>query len=458
MKSITLGLRGQLVLLILSALVLAQAASFWFLFDERGQAIRAAQGRETADRAVNVVRLIENGPANLHDEILNAATSSLVRFTLSERAGVDHADHGSGGNIESRIRGALDGELDRGILIEIHDVELPREVFNPSDSNMAEMHREMMLGSVSAIEMQLAIELKDGRWLNVGTRFHRPPIQWPWASVLSFGLTAATLVGIALWYGLSRVTGPLRNLARAADRFGRGDEPVKIASEGPVEVRELSSALLRMQDRIGRFVAERMRLLAALGHDLRSPLTALRVEAELVDDDDTRNRLITSIEEMQGMVETTLNYAKGISGSEEFETVELAGYLRALVNDMHATLPVDAPEDLRLKVRPVSLRRALRNLIENALRYGETPEIEARAETDIVVIDIKDQGPGIADEDLEHVFDPYVRLEESRSRDTGGIGLGLSIARTIIQAHGGDLRLLNREGGGLIARIELPVG
>ena len=190
MKSITLGLRGQLVLLILSALVLAQAASFWFLFDERGQAIRAAQGRETADRAVNVVRLIENGPANLHDEILNAATSSLVRFTLSERAGVDHADHGSGGNIESRIRGALDGELDRGILIEIHDVELPREVFNPSDSNMAEMHREMMLGSVSAIEMQLAIELKDGRWLNVGTRFHRPPIQWPWASVLSFGLEA----------------------------------------------------------------------------------------------------------------------------------------------------------------------------------------------------------------------------------------------------------------------------
>ena len=458
MKSITLGLRGQLVLLILSALVLAQAASFWFLFDERGQAIRAAQGRETADRAVNVVRLIENGPANLHDEILNAATSSLVRFTLSERAGVDHADHGSGGNIESRIRGALDGELDRGILIEIHDVELPREVFNPSDSNMAEMHREMMLGSVSAIEMQLAIELKDGRWLNVGTRFHRPPIQWPWASVLSFGLTAAILVGIALWYGLSRVTGPLRNLARAADRFGRGDEPVSIVSEGPVEVRELSSALLRMQDRIGRFVAERMRLLAALGHDLRSPLTALRVEAELVDDDDTRNRLITSIEEMQGMVETTLNYAKGISGSEELETIELAGYLRALVSDMHATLPVDAPEDLHLKARPVSLRRALRNLIENALRYGETPKIEARAETDTVVIDIKDQGPGIADEDLEHVFDPYVRLEESRSRDTGGIGLGLSIARTIIQSHGGDLRLLNREGGGLIARIELPVG
>ncbi len=458
MKSITLGLRGQLVLLILSALVLAQAASFWFLFDERGQAIRAAQGRETADRAVNVVRLIENGPANLHDEILNAATSSLVRFTLSERAGVDHADHGSGGNIESRIRGALDGELDRGVLIEIHDVELPREVFNPSDSNMAEMHREMMLGSVSAIEMQLAIELKDGRWLNVGTRFHRPPIQWPWASVLSFGLTAAILVGIALWYGLSRVTGPLRNLARAADRFGRGDEPVSIVSEGPVEVRELSSALLRMQDRIGRFVAERMRLLAALGHDLRSPLTALRVEAELVDDDDTRNRLITSIEEMQGMVETTLNYAKGISGSEELETIELAGYLRALVSDMHATLPVDAPEDLRLKARPLSLRRALRNLIENALRYGETPKIEARAETDTVVIDIKDQGPGIADEDLEHVFDPYVRLEESRSRDTGGIGLGLSIARTIIQSHGGDLRLLNREGGGLIARIELPVG
>lgn len=458
MKSLTLGLRGQLVLLIMVALVVAQAASVWFLVDERGQAIRAAQGRETADRAANVVRLIENGPTSLHEEILNAATSSLVRFTISDRPNVDHTDHGLGGIIETRIRGTLDGVDDRGILVEIHDIQPPTEMFDVGDTSMAAMHREMMRGSISAIEMQLAIELNDGRWLNVGTRFHRPPIQWTWASVMSFGITAATLVGVALWFGLSRVTGPLRNLARAAERFGHGDEPVALVPEGPAEVRELSSALLRMQDRIGRFVSERMRLLAALGHDLRSPLTALRVEAELVDDGDTRNRLITSIEEMQGMVETTLSYAKGIAGTEELETVDLATYLQSLVNDMHAAVPINSPEDVHLNVRTVSLRRALRNLIENAQRYGGTPEVEASVGSDRIVVDIKDRGPGIADEDLERVFDPYVRLEESRSRDTGGIGLGLSIARTIIRAHGGELRLIKREGGGLIARVELPDG
>lgn len=456
MRGIQLGLRAQLVLLILAALVVAQTASVWFLVDERGQAIRAAQGRETADRAANVVRLIEVGPTSLHDEILAAATSSLVRFSISDLPSVDHIDHGAGGVIENRIRATLDGEDSRTILVEIHEIDPVLEMVDHRGDPMAAMHREMMGGTVSAIEMELAIELRDGRWLNVGTRFHRPPIQWPWASVLSFGLTAAALVGVALWYGLSRVTGPLRNLASAAERVGRGDDPVRLAPEGPVEVRELSAALLRMQDRLTRFVSDRMRLLAALGHDLRSPLTALRVEAELIDDLDARGRLISSIEEMQDMVETTLSYARGMSGAEEPEAVEIDTYLRELLNDMHAEVPVSTSKGVWATVRPVTLRRALRNLIENALRYGGAPEIETYAVPDHVVVEIKDRGPGIAEEDLERVFDPYVRLEESRSRDTGGIGLGLSIARTIIRAHGGELYLMNREGGGLIARVALP--
>lgn len=457
MKRPKLGLRTQLVLLILLALSLAQAASLWLFVDERGQAVMAVQGRETADRAANVVRLIEKGPADLRTEILSAATSSLVRFALADVPSVDHEGHGAGGAIERRIRGALNGDEDRSILVEVHDIEPVFQLADHGDGAMAAMHREMLGGSVSEIEMQLAIELNDGRWLNVGTRFHRPPIQWTLASFLSFGVTAAALVGVALWFGLSRVTGPLRRLASAADRFGRGDDPVQLASEGPAEVRELSAALLRMQERIGRFVSDRMRLLAALGHDLRSPLTALRVEAELVDDVQTRDRLISSIEEMQGMVETTLSYAKGIAGTEKAVPVEMVEFIRSLVSDMHADVPVTSSVEVRTTVRTVSLRRAFRNLIENALRYGGTPEIEVRVKLDKAVVDVMDRGPGIADEDLERVFDPYVRLEESRSRDTGGIGLGLSVARTAIRAHGGNLRLLNRDGGGLIARAELPV-
>lgn len=456
MKAMHLGLRGQLVLLILTALVVAQAASAWFLVDERGQAIRAAQGRETADRAANVARLIEEGPVGLQDEIVAAATSSLVRFSVSDRPSVDHVNHSADGAIENRIRATLGRESDRRVLVEIHDVQPLPDMFDQQGDTMAAMHREMMGGTVSAIEMQMAIELKDGRWLNVGTRFHRPPIQWPWGTVLSFVLTAAALVGVALWFGLSRVTRPLRKLARAAEHFGRGDEPIKLDLDGPVEVRELSAALLRMQDRLSRFVSDRMRLLAALGHDLRSPLTALRVEAELVAEPEARDRLISSIEEMQDMVETTLSYARGASGAEPPEPIEIGAYLRDLLDDMHADIPISPSERVSVIVRPVMMRRALRNLIENAMRYGAAPEIEIHRKEERVVVNVKDRGPGMAETDLERVFDPYVRLEDSRSRDTGGIGLGLSIARTIIRAHKGDLRLSNRQGGGLVAHVELP--
>ena len=451
------GLRGQLVVIVTLALLVAQGVSVWFLVDERGMAVQAAQGQETADRAANVVRLIETGPDMLQSEILDAATSSLVRFTIGSTPIVTHGGHDAGGTIAARIHAMLGGDTGREVLVEIHEIAAAMPFMDQNDAEMMSMHREMMAGNVSGIEMGLAIGLTDGRWLNVETRFLRPPIQWPLMSVAGFGLLAALLLGGALWVGLSQVTGPLRNLAMAADRFGRGDEPVPLRPRGPAEIRDLTGAFLRMQDRLSRFVADRTRLLASLGHDLRSPLTALRVRAELVEEDETRDSLITSIEEMQDMVETTLAYAKGISGSEAMETVVAHDFLAALVGDADPPVPVRIDAAHRLDLRPVSMRRALRNLIENATRYGGSVEIDGELSGEVLVISISDRGPGIAEDDLERVFDPYVRLEESRSRDTGGIGLGLSIARSIIRAHGGDLRLANRTGGGLIARVELPL-
>ena len=233
-----------------------------------------------------------------------------------------------------------------------------------------------------------------------------------------------------------------------------------IAPSGPEELRSLTRAFNQMQTRIRRFVDDRTKLLAALSHDLRSPLTALRVRAELVDEEETRERIIETTEEMQEMVESTLAFARGVADTEPVETVDLNTFLSDLVSNLQETTTAielkTSPEAISVRLRPTSMRRALRNVIENAVRYGHHAEIRLETHEGNAVVVVEDQGPGIPAEELDRVFDPFVRLEQSRSRETGGTGLGLSTARTIAQSHGGDISLENRAGGGLRACVTLP--
>lgn len=451
------SLRVQLILLIVAALAAAQAVSLWLFVDERSLAVRAALGFEAAGRAANVARLIEEAPETLQPAILRAANSPLVRFDLSDTPTVDHVTHGDGGAVEARVRGLLGATDNREIRVELHEVDhgiLPMPHLAPE---MADMHLAMMRGELSAIEMQLSIALTGGQWLNVGTRFERPPLQWPWLSFVSFGLTAALILVAAFWFLLTQLTGPLLRISRAADSLGRGENVGPLPLIGPAEVRNLTQTFNRMQDRLTRFLADRTRLLAALGHDLRSPLTALRVRAELVDEHETRDSLIASIEEMQEMVDATLSFARGIASSEDVETVEMSAFLARLRTDMLDSFTLRDGEAVRLRLRPQSVRRALRNVIDNAERYGGEVDVSYGLDGDHAFIRIGDNGPGIPEADLEQVFEPYFRLEKSRSKETGGTGLGLSIARTIIRAHGGDISLANRPQGGLVATVTLPL-
>lgn len=450
-------LRVQLALLVVGALTVAQLVSLWLFADERSLAVRAALGFEAAGRAANVARLIEEAPEDLHGSILRAANSPLVRFDLSDEASVQHTDHSDGGLVEARIRALLDDNYSRDIRVELHEIQgqiLPLPHLSPE---MAEMHKAMMRGELSAVEMNLSIRVEGSRWLNVGTRFERPPIQWPFYSMLTFAVSAAIILIAVFWFLMTRLLGPLRQLVSAADRLGRGEDVSELAMAGPTEVRDLTVAFNRMQDRLSRFVADRTRLLAALGHDLRSPLTAMRVRVELVDDEETRESLIASIEEMQSMVEATLTFARGLTGSEEAELVNFSQFLEGLQADMLVPFGLHGDTGYDVKIRPHALRRALRNVIENAVRYGETADVTHELTDDAVVITIDDVGPGIPVADLEKVFDPFYRLEESRSLETGGHGLGLSIARTILRAQGGDIALSNRSPKGLRVTVHLPI-
>lgn len=451
------SLRVQLVLLIIIALGIAQFVSLWLFADERSLAIRAALGFEAAGRAANVARLIEEAPADLRPSIIRAANSPLVRFDLGTKPLVQHSDHSDGGLVETRVRALLNDSYSRDIRVELHQIQGAILPLPNLSHEMTEMHLAMMRGELSAIEMNLSISIAGGQWLNVSTRFERPPIQWPLYSMLTFGLTAMALLVAVSWFVMTGLLGPLRRLARASERLGRGEDIDALPERGPQEVRELTAGFNRMQDRLTRFVADRTRVLAALGHDLRSPLTAMRVHSEMVEEDETRESLVATVEEMQSMVEATLTFAKGLSGNEPMRDVDLQSFLEALRGDMVVPFVLSDGPEITVRLRPNAIRRALRNVIENAVRYGGSATLGWISADGEIEISVTDRGPGIPTAELERVFDPFFRLEESRSLETGGHGLGLSIARSILRAQGGEISLANHPDGGLIATIRLPV-
>ncbi len=452
------SLRGQLVLMILATFVIVQGFSLWLFMDERSLAVRAALELDAVGRAANVVRLLEAAPEELRPDILRAADSPLVRFTLASSATVDHANHIGNGSVIRQIQGLLDDSKEREIRTELHRIGPPKDVANLSPE-MSQMHENMMAIQMASVEMEISIALQDGNWLNVSTRFHRPPIQWPWVSTILFALATLIITSI-IWIALSRLTGPLRKLADSAENLGRGEPVPELPTQGPEELRRLTTAFNNMQVRLTRFVSERTRLLAALGHDLRSPLTAMRVRAEMVEDTETRERLAAIIAEMQEMVDSTLSFARGMVTSEESQSVDMYDFLDELTADLVAVgsaVNLDAQPGMNVRIKPVAMRRALRNVIENAIRYGQRADVKAEIVGNVVRITISDNGEGIPEADLERVFDPFVRIEKSRSLETGGTGLGLSIARTVIHAHGGEIKLSNNQQGGLQVEVVIPV-
>ena len=446
---------GQLLALLLLALAITQGLSLILLTGERNLAVRAALGLEAAGRAANVALLLEAAPTALQGSILASADSPLVRFALEATPQTPHSSFEAVAMV-ARMRQIL-GDA-RDIRAEVHGLAgPPPELPEGLPDAMRPMHRAMMAARPEPVELTLSIRLEGGNWLNVRTMFQRPGVQWSPRALLPLVLM---LAAVALVAGVTarRIVGPMRALAAGAERLGRGLDAAPLALTGPTEVQEATQAFNRMQARLTRLIAERTRMLAALSHDLRSPLTAMRLRVELLAEDEDSTRLKALVEEMQAMVEQTLDFARAAAQGEAVQEVDLAALLRDLVADAgagHATLT--APESVFLTLRPTAIRRALRNLIDNALRYGTRAEVALVRQGGEAVITIADHGPGLPEDQLEAVFEPFVRGEASRSRATGGVGLGLAIARSIARAQGGEVTLANRPEGGLLATLRLPL-
>ncbi|MBH0238557.1 ATP-binding protein [Methylobrevis albus] len=478
----------QLVALLIAVALAAQALTLVLLVDERRNAIQIANREQVLSRTASLVRLIEETPASVHQRILDTASGGRLTFTVDPEASVTRAPQSRG---EIAVTGALSEMLDDApdirAAIDIDRPPRPRDRAREAERKAAEggpetaeerIRREQRAAErlerwrareaererdgrprhgAAGVTAAISVPLADGRFLNVFAQFGPPPPLLGPAFYSTLAITLAMVLVVAL--SVRRITRPLRALGEAADRFGRGESVAQLPETGPIEVKQATAAFNAMQERIGRFVTDRTRLLGAISHDLRTPLTALRLRAEFVDDDEIRAKLIETIDEMSRMTEATLAFAREDASHEPARAVDLAALVAAVADDfadMGEAVSADVPARLDLVVRPTALRRALRNLIENALRYGGAARVTLKEGTDDLSIRIDDDGPGIPPDRMDDVFEPFLRLETSRSQDTGGVGLGLATARSIVHAHGGEIRLANRPEGGLSATIHLP--
>jgi signal transduction histidine kinase len=319
-------------------------------------------------------------------------------------------------------------------------------------------------GGFQAGQLLYAFHLPDGGWMAITAV--PEPIR-PWHSqvfLATFLMMTVTAAGLTLW-AVRRLTTPVRVLAEAAEALGRDVNAPPLPENGPTEVAVAAVAFNTMAARIRRFVSDRTEMLTAIGHDLRTPITRLKLRAEFIDDDELKTKILSDLDELETMVSATLAFGRDARANEPVSSVDLAELLRTILDeagdanpDVAERLIYHGPPHQTVLVRPVALKRALANLVSNAVNYGGDACVTMVPPRDgTVEVTIEDDGPGIPADEIDRVFEPFHRLEQSRNRETGGVGLGLPIARNMLRAHGGDVVLTNRPLGGLKALVTLPV-
>jgi signal transduction histidine kinase len=422
---------GRLVLLMATGLITAQLIGGTLHLSERQRTISTTVGSEFAQRVAGVYRAIDNQRGEDRPHL--AELLSTPRQILSVVPNVPLVTEGHPTNAEffARVREVLGPE------IEIQPVVVPR---------------------AGAFVFDFYLHLKAGDWLRIQGSAPPEIFAWPVHHFLTLGVMLL-MVLILIWLVVRMTVRPLTQLASAAHSLGEDLQRPPLSEEGPTEVREAAQAFNAMQRRIRSGIEERERFLAAVSHDLKTPVTRLRLRSELLENTDLRERFVRDLDEMQGMLGSALDFLQGKATNEAIQPLDLTALVESMVDDyveVGHVVHLNAPEALRIAGRPQALRRAIGNLIDNALKYGSTAAIQITQDAHRLRITVDDEGPGLPEAELEQVFEPFYRLEYSRNRETGGVGLGLAIVRQIARGHGGDVVLANRSCGGLRAVLDLP--
>lgn len=450
------SLAGQLVLLLVTALFIAQLAVLALSASDRLRIVSGVQANQTFNVTRTIVRLLDQSSPTDWPMIVDAFDDRNLDAEITAEASITP----NGDDHHDRFTKWIERRLPEGfgpIMLRHDDTGFfDRDHWRRQEDGNDEGRRDRSRHG-ERVKLTIAMGLPDGRWLNLQQRLRPPPI---WAGITwGYFALAAILISLVAILVVRRLTRPLRELAQAAETFGTGGNVPTLNVRGPIELRKAATAFNEMAARIGRFVRDRTAMIAAISHDLRTPITSLRLRAEFVEDEENRDKMLATIDEMAEMTQATLDFAKQDAQSEASQPLDLAALLESLAEDLSEqglTVTADGLPRTVVSARATALKRGLRNLIENAVRYGECARVSIFIQADRAIVHIDDNGPGIPETELSRVFEPFTRLETSRNRETGGTGLGLAIARTIVHAHGGEVWLENRKPG-LRAVVSLPV-
>ncbi|MBI1197532.1 MAG: HAMP domain-containing protein [Phenylobacterium sp.] len=367
--------------------------------------------------------------------------------------------------LEGRSIPVLRDKIAEDLGVQASDVVIAGERGRFSDRRVGRILRDRVARAGMSDEEHFLIEpfavgvrQPDGRWAVVRTRAPVGLNDWQQRVVLWFALSAMAMSPVA-WVFARRLSKPIQVFADAAERLGRDPRAPPLALRGPAEIGVAARAFNEMQKRLLRYVEDRTAMMGAIAHDLRTPLTRLRFRIESLPEEQ-RAKYAADLDQMEEMITATLAFVRDASRPGERTPLELSSLVESLCDEMSETgaqAEVEPGEKVVLEGDPMALRRLVANLLENAVKFGGRARARVFRDAGHAVVEIDDDGPGIPPQEAEKVFEPFYRREPSRSRQTGGIGLGLAVVRSIARGHGGDVNLVNRAGGGLTARVELPL-
>ncbi|HZZ11431.1 MAG TPA: ATP-binding protein, partial [Paraburkholderia sp.] len=417
------------------------AVASWFELGNERQSESALMDR-VIDRAVSTSTLLSAIPEHSWNAATRTMSSGVWSFSIhTGKFAADPMDENEA-RLAARVRALLPRQTAHDpVYVDIRDAERPTSRNPPVNVGKT---------------LQFFVPVAPNKQL-VAT-FYRPAgSPWP-IEVLAAAVMAIIVASAAAAYFARRVTRPLSELAKAASVVADGGRAPRLIEEGPQDVRNAARAFNAMTDEVTRTLASQRQLLSAVGHDLRTPITAMRINLEFVEDYELRDRLQINLNELQDLTESVLSAARG-AGGEVKRNVDLAALMESLcadLDDLGEPVSWTSHAPAPLACRPNEIRRALRNLVENAVSYGGKANVELSQSASEYEIMVEDEGPGIPEADQRRVFEPFVRLEGSRNDETGGTGLGLTLVKAIAEGHGGGVILENRPEGGLRARLRLP--
>jgi signal transduction histidine kinase len=427
-------LRVTAVLLL--GLLAAQWVAERLYQEERERVVSHLIAGPLGQRLSMVANKLERTPPDERADLLRVLDSSRITFTLASAPDAE-TEPGPLHHLQDRLQEALGAG---------------RRVRVTGDTE------ETRDGLPAAI--RISMTLSDGQRVIASHHFPEESALAPSRHLpllTGYFLAIAVITLLAMRWAVR----PLQRLARAADALGRDLSGAPLPETGPREVRQAAHAFNTMQSRLASYLNDRLRILAAVSHDLKSPITRLKLRAEMLQDEAQREKFLRDLDEMETMIGATLDFLRGESRQESGVLLDINALVSTLCDDMQAmnnVVEVSGEASAPLLARPQALKRCLANLLDNAVRYGTSARITLEDSAESLSLHIDDNGPGIPESELEQMFEPFRRGESSRNRATGGTGLGLAIARNLARAHGGNVTLANRPAGGLRATLTLPRG